>query len=117
MVTFMEKENVKLRSDLEMTKKQEDNEASMKVNEENVTEIKKECSEWKKIHESETVNFRHIIETEKQNKEENLTRDMIKVIKEKEILVRVKKEVYELKETIQRVKETREKIEKRGPRG
>lgn len=65
-VIHVEEENAKLRSDLDMTKKQEDIEALVKETE-NVTKMKRNYKEWKKTHETETVNFRQTTKAQKQS--------------------------------------------------
>lgn len=81
-------ENTKLRSDLEKPKKQENSEAYVKVNKENVIEIKRGYIEWKKTPEIHGIYFKQIIEAQKQHKVESLTKKVIKIIKEKDNFVR-----------------------------
>ena len=115
----LEKENKDLRKYCTvLEEKLKDNEKSVKANAEKVKEMKGEHAEWKKEHQENRVNFREIIETQRHEKE-NLAKEVVKVIKEKENIVREtvdKKKcvmIFGLKEKVLPLRHIREKEERR----
>jgi len=113
----LEKENMLLKKENEKLASQvQANQESVKNNDENMREIKNVQKEWAKEKDEVKVNFRDIIESQKQDKE-NLTKAVIKVIKEKDNIVRdtVDKKkcvvIYGVKEKMLPVRPIREKDE------
>jgi len=113
----LEKENLLLKKENEKLASQvQANEESVKNNDENMREIKNVQKEWSREKDEVKVSFREIIESQKHDKE-NLTKAVIKVIKEKENIVRdtVDKKkcvvIFGVKEKMLPVRPIREKDE------
>ena len=89
LVGDVRKENAELKAKVnEVIEKQENNEVTVKDNEKKVTEINNKYSDWKKMQEEEKISLKEIIEQEKKTREENLAREVDRVIKEKGNIVR-----------------------------
>jgi len=107
---LLKKENEKLASQVQANKR------SVENYDENIREIKIVQNEWAREKDVVKVNFREIIESQKQDKE-NLTNAVIKVIKEKDNIIRdtVDKKkcviIFGVKEKILPVRPIREKDE------
>ena len=111
----LENENAVLRAHcFELKEKLKENQESVKEQEGKVKEIKEEHKEWRKEKEEEKISFKEIMES--QNREKNdLTKEIVKVIKQKESVLRdtVDKKkcviIYGLKEEIEPIRAKREK--------
>ena len=120
LVGDVRKENAELKAKVnELMQKQENNEVTVKDNEKKVTEMNNNYSEMTKMQEEEKISLKEIMEQEEKTREENLAREVVRVIKEKGNMVRdtVDKKkcvvMYGLEEREKPIRHGREKEEKK----